>query len=297
MAVPTSPRLSLRDTLLGLLLLPLVSAKCVPRSNPSSGPQPAKLANTLYVGCFVTTLIEGSAMIPSQIGSAKNEAMTAELCATQYCKTSAYFATFDSNRCYCHHAAPTKRVAESECSSPCAGSKTELCGSNTRANFYRRDPRVFTPPTDSSTAKVTSFSFKSDADLQLWTGSKGTESSFVPGNINPTALKLESTTSLTTSVNATIGATYRISLRYMMGNVWRTGRLMTIDAFDDSGVYTKLMAELSPGFTFEEWQTMSIEVTARTAKVSVKLEYRHTPKGGYAIWDNLAIDLIKAPKS
>ncbi|KAF4852404.1 hypothetical protein CGCSCA4_v002721 [Colletotrichum siamense] len=236
-------------------------------------------------------------MIPSQIGSYKNEAMTAELCATQYCKTSAYFATFESNRCYCHHAAPTKRVAESECSSPCAGSKTELCGSNTRANFYRRDPRVFTPTTDSSTTKLASFSFKSDSDLQLWTGSKGAESSFVPGNTNPTALKLESRTSLTTSVNAAIGATYRISLRYMMGNVWRSGRLMTLEASADSGeVYKKQMAEFSPGFTFEEWQTMSIEVTAKTAKLSVKLEYIPTLNGGYAIWDNLAIDLIKAPK-
>ncbi|KAF4828169.1 hypothetical protein CGCTS75_v007607 [Colletotrichum tropicale] len=242
-------------------------------------------------------------MIPSQIGSYKNEAMTAELCTTQYCNTSAFFATFESNRCYCHHAAPTKRVAESECSSPCAGSKTKLCGSNTRANFYRRDLRVFTPPTDSNTTKLASFSFKSDSDLQLWTGSKGAESSFVPGNtnptvLNPTALKLESRTSLTTSVNAAIGSTYRISLRYMMGNVWRSGRLMTLEASADSGeVYKKLMAEFSPGFTFEEWQTMSIEITAKTAKLSVKLEYMPTPNGGYAIWDNLVIDLIKAPTS
>lgn len=73
---------------------------------------------------------------------------------------------------------------------------------------------------------------------------------------------------------------------------------MTLEASADSGeVYKKQMAEFSPGFTFEEWQTMSIEVTAKTAKLSVKLEYIPTPNGGYAIWDNLAIDLIKAPKS
>jgi hypothetical protein len=86
-----------------------------------------------YLGCFID---QGARTLPDNLLGADD--MTAQNCAA-HCADYSYFGVEYGRECWCGNSPPTKAavaVAESECSSPCAGDDTQVCGAGGRINVW-----------------------------------------------------------------------------------------------------------------------------------------------------------------
>ncbi|KAH6627932.1 WSC domain-containing protein [Chaetomium tenue] len=94
--------------------------------------KPATL-DTPYLGCFVD---QGARVLPNNLLGADD--MTAQKCAA-HCANYSYFGVEYGRECWCGNSPPrppTTAVAESECSSPCAGDDAQACGAAGRINVW-----------------------------------------------------------------------------------------------------------------------------------------------------------------
>ena len=98
-------------------------------NNLYSSRKPATLDKP-YHGCFID---QGARILPDNLIGADD--MTAEKCAA-HCADYSYFGVEYGRECWCGNAPPITLTAESECSFPCAGDDTQLCGAGGRINVW-----------------------------------------------------------------------------------------------------------------------------------------------------------------
>ena len=90
----------------------------------------------VYVGCY--TEAEGARALPDD-SEVDYTFMTNEICA-HFCLFRGYlfFGTEYGGECYCGTALPTSATApETDCSMPCDGNSTEICGAGNRLSVYQ----------------------------------------------------------------------------------------------------------------------------------------------------------------
>ncbi|KAK0718950.1 WSC domain-containing protein [Apiosordaria backusii] len=90
---------------------------------------PATL-DTPYLGCFVD---EGPRVLPDNLLGADD--MAAEKCAA-HCANYSYFGVEYGRECWCGNSRPKNSAPETECSFPCAGNDSQLCGAGGRINVW-----------------------------------------------------------------------------------------------------------------------------------------------------------------
>ncbi|EMD61690.1 hypothetical protein COCSADRAFT_202067 [Bipolaris sorokiniana ND90Pr] len=88
-----------------------------------------------YKGCIQVT--PGSSFLPGI--RSESDTMTVELCAVQ-CQAFQHFATTNARTCFCGDkvVGTVLEVKHSDCNSPCAGDKTEMCGAFWKFNLYTK---------------------------------------------------------------------------------------------------------------------------------------------------------------
>jgi len=91
--------------------------------------KPATL-DTPYFGCFVD---QGARALPDNLLGADD--MTGAKCAA-HCAGYEYFGVEYGRECWCGNNPPKLKAPEAECSFPCAGDDTELCGAGGRINVW-----------------------------------------------------------------------------------------------------------------------------------------------------------------
>ncbi|KAK4179428.1 putative fungistatic metabolite, partial [Triangularia setosa] len=101
-----------------------------------------------YLGCFVDS---GERILPHNLLGADD--MTAEKCAA-HCAGFAYFGVEFGRECFCGDVAPTHQAPEPECSFPCAGDATQICGAEERINVWGPSPSSTTSSTLPSATPV-----------------------------------------------------------------------------------------------------------------------------------------------
>ena len=101
------------------------------RNNNWTSRTPAAL-EVPYLGCYKD---EGSRVLPNNLLAADD--MTAEKCA-QHCSSYAFFGVEYGRECWCSNRAPELSLAapEADCSFPCAGNNTQICGASGRINVW-----------------------------------------------------------------------------------------------------------------------------------------------------------------
>jgi hypothetical protein len=98
----------------------------------STAPSGPTLAGYAYQGCFVDAV---SARVLSGKATT-NSAETYQTCATA-CVGYAFFGVEYSDECYCGDTFPSPVAAPaSDCSMPCAGDPTAVCGGPNRINVF-----------------------------------------------------------------------------------------------------------------------------------------------------------------
>ncbi|VBB73184.1 Putative protein of unknown function [Podospora comata] len=90
---------------------------------------PATLS-TPYLGCFVD---EGPRVLPNNLLGASD--MTAEKCAA-HCSNYSYFGLEYGRECWCGNSKPKNPAPETDCSFPCSGDDSQLCGAGGRINVW-----------------------------------------------------------------------------------------------------------------------------------------------------------------
>ncbi|KAK4460781.1 putative fungistatic metabolite [Cladorrhinum samala] len=93
-------------------------------------PSTPAILDAPYLGCFVD---EGARVLPDNLLG--DDAMTAQKCAT-HCADYSYFGVEYGRECWCGNSPPKKEASESECSFPCGGDDTQLCGAGGRINVW-----------------------------------------------------------------------------------------------------------------------------------------------------------------
>lgn len=91
------------------------------------------MKNWVYQGCYT----EGtSAHALSTLSETKNT-MTYEECSA-FCVDYAYFGVENGTQCYCsnYFSTGSAKTKETDCTVPCAGDASELCGAVSRLNVY-----------------------------------------------------------------------------------------------------------------------------------------------------------------
>lgn len=88
------------------------------------------------LGCY-TELVNARAL---DNGASADAKMTNEMCAAR-CKSYAYFATQYASECYCGSqlSPDSQKVADSQCSMPCAGDPYSYCGGSSRLELYHSE--------------------------------------------------------------------------------------------------------------------------------------------------------------
>ncbi|CAK7268592.1 hypothetical protein SEPCBS119000_003139 [Sporothrix epigloea] len=101
------------------------------------------VGNWAYQGCY-TEATAGRAL--AALSQANNQ-MTYEKCAA-FCSDYAFFGVEYGTQCYCGNylAAGSNKTAESDCSTPCAGDPSGLCGAGNRLNVYLQTGKQTGPP-------------------------------------------------------------------------------------------------------------------------------------------------------
>jgi len=91
--------------------------------------------------------------------------MTLESCAA-FCAGNKYFGTEYGGECYCGNllAASSAEADQADCSMPCTGDATELCGAGNRLSLYSTDDVTAPPPTSQPETVV-----GDDDDATVWT--------------------------------------------------------------------------------------------------------------------------------
>ncbi|KAK3983903.1 putative fungistatic metabolite [Cladorrhinum sp. PSN332] len=90
---------------------------------------PAEL-DVPYLGCFVD---EGARALPDNLLG--DDALTAQKCAA-HCANYSYFGLEYGRECWCGNSPPKQAAPAEECSMPCAGDDTQLCGASKRINVW-----------------------------------------------------------------------------------------------------------------------------------------------------------------
>ncbi|KAK4194459.1 WSC domain-containing protein [Triangularia verruculosa] len=90
---------------------------------------PATLS-TPYLGCFVD---EVPRVLPDNLLGASD--MTAEKCAA-HCSNYSYFGLEYGRECWCGNSRPKNPAPATECSFPCSGNDSQLCGAGGRINVW-----------------------------------------------------------------------------------------------------------------------------------------------------------------
>ncbi|KAL2130741.1 hypothetical protein VTI74DRAFT_6005 [Chaetomium olivicolor] len=116
---------------------------------PSGRPVSARDAFT-RLGCFT----DGT---PRALTAAfkGDDSMTVEMCAA-YCSSYRYFGVEYGRECFCGNDrdASSAAVPDSDCSFPCAGDSTEICGAGLRLDVYTNNNYVVPDPTNAAPAGV-----------------------------------------------------------------------------------------------------------------------------------------------
>jgi hypothetical protein len=108
-----------------------------------------------YLGCFVD---QGARALPDNLLGADD--MTAQKCA-EHCSNYSYFGVEYGRECWCGNSPPETPAPESECSFPCAGDSTQICGAGNRINVWGAP--LPSPPNVGDYEYLGCFTDKSDA--------------------------------------------------------------------------------------------------------------------------------------
>lgn len=114
------------------------------KRDPPLVPAVAPVYGARYKGCYTDSGAAGRALPFRQAG----RLMTPDAC-DRLCPESRFVGLQYGAECWCgpELGAGSEKVAEAECSMPCAGSHAALCGAGNRFTLYERevDP-LATPP-------------------------------------------------------------------------------------------------------------------------------------------------------
>ncbi|KAK4032780.1 WSC domain-containing protein [Parachaetomium inaequale] len=121
------------------------TAAGLPSSRP---PVSARDAAFTRLGCFT----DGTSRALSGDSKA-DDAMTVDMCAS-YCSSYQYFGVEYGRECYCGNDRHVSSVAapDADCSFPCAGDATEMCGAGVRLDVYTNNNHVIPAPATSAGA-------------------------------------------------------------------------------------------------------------------------------------------------
>ncbi|CAK7566564.1 MAG: hypothetical protein SEPTF4163_004511 [Sporothrix epigloea] len=114
----------------------MTTSKAVHTTKPTLG-------NWVYQGCYTEATASRALAALSQA----NSQMTYEKCAA-FCSSYAFFGVEYGDQCYCGNYLTTSsnKTAESDCSIPCTGDASELCGAGSRLNVYYQTGKQIGPP-------------------------------------------------------------------------------------------------------------------------------------------------------
>lgn len=115
-----------------------------PATQTTTGPDPSAspaLSGYAYLGCYSDSVNARSLIGPQDFGGM----MTLEKCAS-FCSQYPYFGVEFAMQCFCGVtlAATSTLQLESDCSSPCEGNASEICGAGNRLSLYH-NPTVVLP--------------------------------------------------------------------------------------------------------------------------------------------------------
>ncbi|RKU48393.1 hypothetical protein DL546_009359 [Coniochaeta pulveracea] len=136
------------------------SAPTVSSSGSALNPlEPATVAGQwTYIGCHQDN-VGGQRSLSA--ASTTSATLTLEQCAA-YCSKYNYFGTEYGSECYCGYSLNSTllRATEADCSTSCAGSSSELCGSGNRLSVYSNQIAQTAPAQPSHVAQAGNYGWK-----------------------------------------------------------------------------------------------------------------------------------------
>ncbi len=99
----------------------------------------------MYLGCYSTISTDKTLRYTQNTQLDNTPSFCSDKCVAVK-STYIYSGVERGDICWCDDQAPdeTKRVEEEECSKPCEGDSTQVCGNTDRMNIYQKSKSLFT---------------------------------------------------------------------------------------------------------------------------------------------------------